>query len=505
MIVVAIPFAMAATLSDISENADRKAIEYLHNQGIVTGYSDDTFRPEKTVNRAELLKVLIGSIGAQASADEFHDCFPDVGRQWFAPYVCYAKERRWISGYANGLFHPELPVNTAEAIKMIVNTYGYESAQSSFSAPFNDIDPTAWYAPYVEIARTVGILDGTGERLGITEHVSRGKISGLIESAMRSRDVRTAPQTADVRATEEARRAASASERIRTLLGNASPRRGGGGAGGDRAEGNANSSGQRALSSPAISLGNLTKTYGDSAFVVTATSNSAGTITYASSDTDVATVAGNTITIVGAGTTTITVTQAESGDYAAGSTTATLTVAKAECSAALASNNNPSQFSQSVKLTASLTSGTTGIVTFYSGSLVLGSGSVVHHSGSLTLTTLKRGTGSLTAAYGGNTNFNSCTSPAMLQRVYRNQCLQAGFCRNGGTCTNIGDGFSCACVVPYSGVRCELSDSFCNPDHGGGTCFNGGICEASVSGGECNCADCYSGTFCDVYLPDACA
>lgn len=78
--------------------------------------------------------------------------------------------------------------------------------------------------------------------------------------------------------------------------------------------------------SPTLSLGDLTKNYGDSAFTLSPTTNSSGTITYDSSNTSVATVSGNTVTVTGAGTTIITVTLAANGTYLGATTTATLTV-----------------------------------------------------------------------------------------------------------------------------------------------------------------------------------
>ncbi|RYE18902.1 MAG: hypothetical protein EOP51_21025, partial [Sphingobacteriales bacterium] len=77
-------------------------------------------------------------------------------------------------------------------------------------------------------------------------------------------------------------------------------------------------------------LADVTKTYGNASFVLTApVSNSNGAITFASSTTAVATIAGSMITITGAGTTVITAAQAATANYNAGSSIMTLTVGKA--------------------------------------------------------------------------------------------------------------------------------------------------------------------------------
>ena len=82
------------------------------------------------------------------------------------------------------------------------------------------------------------------------------------------------------------------------------------------------------LIAPTIgTFSNITKTYGDANFNLTApSSNSAGAFTYTSSNTSVATISGNTVAIVGPGSATITANQAASGNYKIGSTTAILTV-----------------------------------------------------------------------------------------------------------------------------------------------------------------------------------
>ncbi|MGC6403571.1 MAG: FG-GAP-like repeat-containing protein, partial [Flavobacteriaceae bacterium] len=77
---------------------------------------------------------------------------------------------------------------------------------------------------------------------------------------------------------------------------------------------------------PMITFSDVTKTFGDAAFNLSATSSSTGAITYSILDSAVATVSGTTVTLVGAGTTSITLTQASDSNYNSKTVTATLTV-----------------------------------------------------------------------------------------------------------------------------------------------------------------------------------
>jgi hypothetical protein len=89
------------------------------------------------------------------------------------------------------------------------------------------------------------------------------------------------------------------------------------------------------LQNPTITFGNVTKTYGDPVFSVTATSNSPGAITYSiTAGSQYATItSGGQVTIKGAGTVTIQASQAASGNYSSGTATSTLTINKAALTA----------------------------------------------------------------------------------------------------------------------------------------------------------------------------
>jgi hypothetical protein len=99
-------------------------------------------------------------------------------------------------------------------------------------------------------------------------------------------------------------------------------------------------------------------------------------------------------------------------------------VNKANTSTMVISSLSPSVRGQSVTFTATVTATTpgsgipTGTVTFKDGSNTLGSG-MLNSSGEATYitTSLSVGTHSINAIYGGNSNYNGSTSPALSQKV----------------------------------------------------------------------------------------
>jgi len=137
-----------------------------------------------------------------------------------------------------------------------------------------------------------------------------------------------------------------------------------------------------------------------------------GTATLNSSD--VATLAiktladgGNSITAVYSGDTL---------DVTSTSAALTETITKAATATALKSSLSTSSFDQSVTFTATVTStgGTpTGTVTFRSNGVSLGDASIVAGVAVFTTNTIPPGTHSITAIYGGSTDFNSSPSSAL--------------------------------------------------------------------------------------------
>jgi hypothetical protein len=124
---------------------------------------------------------------------------------------------------------------------------------------------------------------------------------------------------------------------------------------------------------------------------------------------------------VGTASQSVTFAPTDATDYSTLTGTASVMVSKASSSTALASSVNPSAVGQSVNFTATVTGqygGTaTGSVTFSNGSTSLGSVSLSGGTASVASTALPLGTDTITAVYGGDTNFNGSTSNSVGQVV----------------------------------------------------------------------------------------
>lgn len=145
-----IPVQTFASFIDVdASHSYIQAIEWGQSSNVIAGYPDGSFKPERTVNRAEFLKIILEAVETDVSTAAAASGFVDVDENaWYAPYVRYAKQEGIVQGYADGTFKPEQTVNFAEALKM-----AYEAMKVSTTA-----GGTQWYDRYLSHARTNSIL-----------------------------------------------------------------------------------------------------------------------------------------------------------------------------------------------------------------------------------------------------------------------------------------------------------------------------------------------------------
>jgi gliding motility-associated-like protein len=158
---------------------------------------------------------------------------------------------------------------------------------------------------------------------------------------------------------------------------------------------------------PVITFNDITRTFGDADFNLSATSNSTGAFTYTISDTNIATNtgSGSTTTIVGAGTTTVTVSQAADTNYLAATATMTLTITKAT---PVISFSDLSKTFGDADFNLSATSSSTGAFTY-----TIADNTIATLTGSKT-TIVGAGTTTVTLSQAADNNYNSATATMTL-------------------------------------------------------------------------------------------
>jgi len=165
-----------------SNHSNSVAISYFKQMGYIGGYDDGSFRPDQSVNRAELFKVLTNALNVEFAGGTYENCFKDVEDEWFATYICYAKIVGWVDGKDDGTFEPAGPLSNAAIMKIVVLAFNFGYPDSISEKPFSDVEVGAWYAPYAYAAKDVGIYSRSLFKPNDT--VTRGTLVQYIYNAL---------------------------------------------------------------------------------------------------------------------------------------------------------------------------------------------------------------------------------------------------------------------------------------------------------------------------------
>lgn len=139
----------AASLTDIDGYGwAKEAIEYLCENGVMTGDGDGSFRPGDTIKREELVKILIAAFN-KGKTENASTSFADVMDEWYKPYVETAYAKGIIKGKSETEFGIGEAITREDASVMIVRTAEayyktFNKGQTLVDIP--DFDSVAEYA-----------------------------------------------------------------------------------------------------------------------------------------------------------------------------------------------------------------------------------------------------------------------------------------------------------------------------------------------------------------------
>ncbi|MBQ8263764.1 MAG: S-layer homology domain-containing protein, partial [Oscillospiraceae bacterium] len=141
--------------TDIADGAwYNTAISTMAAMGIVNGYEDGSFQPNKNITRAEFAAIA-ARFDLEANAEG--NPFTDIAGHWAESEICKAANNGWVKGYEDGSFQPNEFISRAEAMTMLGRLLerGYEVPELSFTD--SDSIPR-WSAEHVSILSSIGVL-----------------------------------------------------------------------------------------------------------------------------------------------------------------------------------------------------------------------------------------------------------------------------------------------------------------------------------------------------------
>ncbi|WP_183570515.1 S-layer homology domain-containing protein, partial [Paenibacillus endophyticus] len=163
--------------SDISAHWAKASIKQAVSSGIVTGYQDGTFKPDKAVTRAEFAVMLMNALKTQGA--EAALTFTDAAKigSWAQKAVAQAVQAGIINGYEDGTFRPAGEITRAEMAAMIAGALGkYSEANATATSFADDKDIPAWAKDAVAYVKQANIVQGKGDnQFAPEDHATRAE------------------------------------------------------------------------------------------------------------------------------------------------------------------------------------------------------------------------------------------------------------------------------------------------------------------------------------------
>lgn len=157
------PSGSPSDFKDISGHWAEKEIIELAKQGIVKGKTEELFMPEETVTRAEFAAMIRRALELEPKA--YQNKIPDILKDtWYADEVQAMIDAGIMSGDADGKFRPDDTMTRQEMAKVIVSAYSFKTGITDITGEelaFDDNSQiAAWAEEFVSKAAALGLITG---------------------------------------------------------------------------------------------------------------------------------------------------------------------------------------------------------------------------------------------------------------------------------------------------------------------------------------------------------
>lgn len=134
-------------------------IEFLAEEGILKGYLDGEFKPNKAVTRLQAVQMILNEKGIDPETTNApNPNFTDINKGDYGyQEVAIAADRNIIYGKQDGTFDPMGTVTRGQMAAILVNAY---NISGEYAVPFYDVNKGVW--PYEAVSKLVanGIAKG---------------------------------------------------------------------------------------------------------------------------------------------------------------------------------------------------------------------------------------------------------------------------------------------------------------------------------------------------------
>lgn len=188
--------AAAVSYNDVSSDAwYHDHIQQAVWEGLMSGYSDGSFRPEAPLTRAEFAQILYNKYGEDLGTESG---FSDISEEnKYAKAITWAYKEGIVSGFEDGTFGPSLNLTREQLVAMLYTSMGRPEVEGNLDQ-YTDKNEVNSYAvtPFIWAIQN-GIISGSSDTtLSAQGTASRAHMAVIMLSYASCRDAATQKENA---------------------------------------------------------------------------------------------------------------------------------------------------------------------------------------------------------------------------------------------------------------------------------------------------------------------
>ena len=185
-----------AAFTDQADIKATDAVNMLSSLGVITGYTDGSYQPNKVVTRAEMAKMIFVVRNNKIDDSAYQSNYSkltDISSHWAKGYIKFCESQGIIAGKGNNKFDPDSPVTGVEAAKMLLVVSGYDSAKAGLTGyaqvygkynttPYDKLQMDLMYIAHPSLIEDLKIMLATVKILFMpesTEGVAEGATTAM--------------------------------------------------------------------------------------------------------------------------------------------------------------------------------------------------------------------------------------------------------------------------------------------------------------------------------------
>ncbi|MCZ8516662.1 S-layer homology domain-containing protein [Paenibacillus filicis] len=178
------------SFTDIANHWAKVDIQLLANKLVIDGMTDTTFAPQNNITRAQFAALVVRALGLTITSST-NIAFNDVhSSDWYAGVVATAAKAGLINGYEDGSFHPNKEITREELSALVVRALKYAGVKADVSAAqqanllakYTDANNIEWAQAEIAAAINAGILNGeTDTSIGSNLTATRAESATMLK------------------------------------------------------------------------------------------------------------------------------------------------------------------------------------------------------------------------------------------------------------------------------------------------------------------------------------